>query len=237
MNRLSYHFESKLKLDEIQAYSQRYTYDLEVKVELLVPTVQERGFLTKEDLMKVCRWKTPRSQKQVRENDEDLVRRATALALSDRDDRLKIHILLALNGVSMPTASVLLHWFDKLRYPIIDFRALWTLGVPDSQAYSLPFWVEYVAFTRMLADQAGVTMRTLDKALWQYSKENQKAKLTREQIIKALERGHLPVSDRNIMVIEDLLEDGKTLEYAFQLIGTTGDCISDAADDSSSNIT
>jgi hypothetical protein len=160
-------------LSEIQAYSQRYSYLLEDSVEHLVPKVQERGFLTKGELAEVCCWKTPRSQKLVSQNDEDLVKTATAMALSETDDRLKIHVLLALDGVSMPTASVLLHWFDKQRYPIIDFRAMWSLGVPDTQSYSLRFWVEYVAFARELADQAGVSMRILDKALWQYSIENQ----------------------------------------------------------------
>jgi hypothetical protein len=35
------------------------------------------------------------------------------------------------------------------------------------------FWWSYVNRCRDLADQARVDMRTLDRALWQYSRENQ----------------------------------------------------------------
>ena len=74
-------------------------------------------------------------------------------------------------------ASVILHWCHTDRYPIIDYRALWSLGVKEVLAtYSFDFWLTYVAFCRQLADEARVDMRTLDKALWQYSKEKQPPK-------------------------------------------------------------
>jgi len=34
-------------------------------------------------------------------------------------------------------------------------------------------WSDYTLFCRKLAEDAGVTIRELDRALWQYSKENQ----------------------------------------------------------------
>jgi hypothetical protein len=33
------------------------------------------------------------------------------------------------------------------------------------------FWLEYLAACREIASRAAVSIRTLDKALWQYSKE------------------------------------------------------------------
>jgi hypothetical protein len=42
--------------------------------------------------------------------------------------------------------------------------------------YEFSFWWEYTQFCRKLAAEAGVSMRTLDRALWQYSKENQEKK-------------------------------------------------------------
>jgi hypothetical protein len=33
------------------------------------------------------------------------------------------------------------------------------------------FWLEYLFFCRELARRCGVSIRTLDKALWQHSKE------------------------------------------------------------------
>jgi hypothetical protein len=71
-------------------------------------------------------------------------------------------------------ASVLLHFGQKDPYPILDFRALWSLGLDEGPSvYNFKFWWEYVECCRDLRTKAGTTMRTLDRALWQYSKEHQ----------------------------------------------------------------
>ena len=72
-------------------------------------------------------------------------------------------------------ASTILHFTHREPYPILDFRALWSLGIEQQPAYYVfSMWWEYVATCRRLADQAGVSARELDRALWQYSKENQR---------------------------------------------------------------
>jgi hypothetical protein len=38
----------------------------------------------------------------------------------------------------------------------------------------MEFWLAYVAFTRALAARLALPIRTVDKALWQYSKERQR---------------------------------------------------------------
>ena len=89
-------------------------------------------------------------------------------------DRLRIEVLTLLNGVSWPTASVLLHVGHADRDPILDFRALWSLGVEGlPNQYTFPIWWSYVQVCRELAASAAVSMRTLDRALWQFSKEHQ----------------------------------------------------------------
>ena len=40
--------------------------------------------------------------------------------------------------------------------------------------YDFRFWWEYVEICREISRQSQVGMRTLDRALWQYSKENDK---------------------------------------------------------------
>ena len=88
--------------------------------------------------------------------------------------RLRIGVLTLLDGVQMPTASVLLHLAHRDPYPIIDYRALWSLGVDAPPTpYSFAFWEAYTRACRSLARAANVSMRTLDRALWQYSKERQ----------------------------------------------------------------
>jgi hypothetical protein len=79
--------------------------------------------------------------------------------------------LRALRGVDWPTASVLLHLAYPERWPILDERALHALGVRVPSAYSFRLWMEYVEAYRQLIEEADVDGRTFDRALWQWSKD------------------------------------------------------------------
>ena len=118
-------------------------------------------------------WKSPRSAGQVRANSDRFVTEISGFALSAKNERSRIESLNTLSGVSWPTSSVILHFFHTDAYPILDFRALWSLGTTAPSHYVFDFWWSYVEYTRDLANRAGLDMRTLDKALWQYSKERQ----------------------------------------------------------------
>ncbi|MGH7322475.1 MAG: hypothetical protein ACRELA_23010, partial [Candidatus Rokuibacteriota bacterium] len=82
-------------------------------------------------------------------------------------------ILRTLAGIEWPTASVILHFCDGRPYPILDYRALWSLGFAKPPAYTFDFWWAYTDFARVLAQSTGHDMRTLDRALWQFSKAHQ----------------------------------------------------------------
>ena len=59
-------------------------------------------------------------------------------------------------------------------YPILDFRALWSVTLEVPKQYGFSFWWPYVEYCRRdLVSSSDVRMRILDRALWQYSKENQ----------------------------------------------------------------
>ena len=83
-------------------------------------------------------------------------------------------LLRLLSGVEWPTASTLLHFCDSRPYPILDFRALWSLGYSKPPRYTMLFWLEYLEFTRLLSARLAVPIRTIDRALWQYSKNKQR---------------------------------------------------------------
>jgi hypothetical protein len=101
------------------------------------------------------------------------VREVTGWALGAATERGRIEPLTLIDGVQWPMASVLLHIFHSDPYPILDFRALWSVDSDVPAVYTFEFWWVYVTFCRATADANGVDMRTLDRALWQYSKENQ----------------------------------------------------------------
>ena len=79
-----------------------------------------------------------------------------------------------LRGVNWPTASVFLHFCGSDRYPILDFRALWSLNAKVPSQYTFEHWWGYVQAVRGLQEASGLSMRIVDRALWQYSKENQR---------------------------------------------------------------
>lgn len=168
----------RFPISQLEHWSLTYSYDkpeLEKEIiNVLVPEVSKVGFLTKEQFLKVCKWKTERSKSRCEKNDEELIRDVSTIALSHPNEKLRIETLTLLDGVLWPTASVFLHFFHKDQYPILDFRALWSLGIdaPPSQ-YDFEFWWEYVLFCRGLSQKSELDMRTIDKALWAFSSKNQ----------------------------------------------------------------
>jgi hypothetical protein len=131
--------------------------------------------MTLDEFQAMCAWKSPRSKPLCAANSSSLVREVTTVALAAKSEELRIGTLLLLHGVSWPTASVVLHFCSSEPYPILDFRALWTLQTKQPSAYSFRFWWSYVEACRSIAQRNRVSMRTLDRALWQYSKERQAA--------------------------------------------------------------
>ena len=104
-------------------------------------------------------------------NSARAVRAATAAAFATADEAARVAALLRLHGVGVPTASALLYFAFPERYPILDVRALESLGSRGRSTYPVPFWLAYLEACRAIAAEHGVTVRTLDMALWQYSKE------------------------------------------------------------------
>lgn len=160
--------------DEIPEIARRYQYPIsETALIEMKGAVLRRGHLTKDELSQVAYWKSPRSSGHVRKNSEEYVSEVTWFALGTECERARIESLTLLDGVSWPTASVILHLFHRDPYPILDYRALWSVSLVVPSQYNFSFWWPYVEFCRGLAASANVGMRTLDRALWQYSKENQ----------------------------------------------------------------
>jgi HEAT repeat protein len=137
--------------------------------------VRARGYYTRAEFIEVCGWKTARSRPKVAANSEAAVVDATGRALSAAEEEVRISALLELAGVGVPTASTLLYFVFPDDYPILDVRALESLGVKPRSVYPVGFWLEYLTTCRMLARRAGVDIRTLDKALWQHSKERSRS--------------------------------------------------------------
>ena len=169
-------FKLRFPEAEIQWWAERYSYTASdaAFMEVVRPTVLVRGYLEGTEFRDICEWKTQRSKSLCARNDEHTIRVVTEAAFATGDEALKMALLRLLEGVEWPTASTLLHFGDPRPYPILDYRALWSLGYAHPPHYTMDFWQEYLKFTRALALRCRVPIRTLDRALWQYSKERQR---------------------------------------------------------------
>ena len=170
-------FALRFPADDVPLWAARYNYPAEDAMAAgLIPPIRDRGYLTYDELLALGRWKSPRSGPRLAVNEPDYVAAVTAVALTTANERLRVEVLLLLSGVAWPTASAILHWGHADPYPILDFRALWSLGIESPPRYDFPFWQAYTGFCRQLAGGVGVTMRVLDRALWQYSYERRRKK-------------------------------------------------------------
>jgi hypothetical protein len=88
-----------------------------------------------------------------------------------KTERAAIAVLTGLNGVQVPVASAILTAIHPERFTIIDFRALQALNA--AQPITLDFYLDYLDECRRLAKANNVDLRTLDRALWQWSKERE----------------------------------------------------------------
>ena len=135
------------------------------------PDVMQRSYLTKQELHKIARWKSPRRAALTLENTSAFIKEIAERAFTTTDDWTKLLTLTQSRGIGQPTASAILHLYDEGDYPILDIHALWSVGLPWTARNSYPFWLEYIEFCRYIANRNGVSMRELDRALWKYSSD------------------------------------------------------------------
>lgn len=157
-------------------YNQEETPGNKLIEEEMKQKLAEQDSLSREDFIRIARWKSPRPTRLYESNSQELVREVSDVAFHASNEELKIRVLTLLSGCSYPVASVILHFKYPNRYPILDFRALWSLrGINPPNQYNYEFWQEYVDEVRAKAEEFDIDIRTLDKVLWQYSADNQKA--------------------------------------------------------------
>ncbi len=164
-------FRLQFPASEIEELASRFGSIGDAHLLAVGTAVRARGYYTRDEFLEVCAWKTPRSRPKVASNTEAAVIEATRQALAAADEATRLSALLELTGVGVPTASTLLYCAFPDDYPILDVRALESLGVRPRSQYPVSFWLEYLRACRGLSHRHGVTIRTLDKALWQHSKE------------------------------------------------------------------
>jgi hypothetical protein len=136
------------------------------------------------ELIKMCRWKSPRATRHYERNTAAAVRRASREALRTRNERRRLEVLTGLHGVSVPTASAILTLIDPRRYGVIDIRAwqlLYRMGAvrrrPGGVGFRFPDWERYLSILRHHARVRRVSVRRVELTLFEYHRKTQKGRL------------------------------------------------------------
>ncbi len=137
------------------------------------------GDYTLANLEAIVRWKSERAVQYLIGNSNEKIRMALAAAASQESSTdTAVKALLELHGVDISVASAILAAIFPERYTVLDFRALEALGYARQD---VRFYEEYVAFCKRLAESnvvrpqselpAPTPLRTLDRALWEWSRK------------------------------------------------------------------
>ncbi|MFH1201866.1 MAG: hypothetical protein V1674_03120 [Candidatus Omnitrophota bacterium] len=135
--------------------------------------------ITLDILRDIVRWKAPRVIRRALNNSEEFVKEVTTHFASSKNEQFKIEVLMLLKGVGQRVATAILHFCFPSEYTVMDFRAWWTLQQHNCLPKDYPIkndfehWQEYLKVCRKIRKRCDCSLRKLDKALWQYSKEKQ----------------------------------------------------------------
>ena len=129
------------------------------------------GYLLTAELREMAQWKSRFTPSKIDNNRPGLIEDVTREAFRLNDDWEKLEKLTEIEGVAESVASVILHLYDRKKYPILDKHALCAIGIDHREVnYDAPFWRKYVNLCRTKAERYDVSMRTLDRALWKFGK-------------------------------------------------------------------
>lgn len=169
-------FHLQLDPAQIPGLNGRYAYDDDVPA-LEAGKQIAQGDHSRVHLQTVFRWKTGgRGISRLRRNTDEEIADALRLAVSANTDRAALAVLRGLSGVDIPVASAVLTTISPKRYTIIDFRALQSLGIENPPTLTISFYLEYLRACRQLSETLKVSLRELDRALWQWSYERDQGK-------------------------------------------------------------
>ncbi|HYM13415.1 MAG TPA: hypothetical protein VEU62_21935 [Bryobacterales bacterium] len=164
-------FQLQFAPAQIKQLAARYVYEDDTEAMQAGKRIVA-GDYSRANIEAIFRWKTGgRGISRLRRNSDVEIRDALRLAVNAETERAALSVLCGLSGVEIPVASAILTAIDPERYTIIDFRALEALGVFKSTWHTVDSYLAYLAACRDLARQNSVSLRDLDRALWQWSKE------------------------------------------------------------------
>jgi len=96
----------------------------------------------------LAHWKSARPAKHHVKSDDATVEEVTRFAFTTPVEPLRLSVLTLLKGVHIRTASAILHLCHCDPYPLMNVRALWSMGCDEEPKDWVAVWTEYTAECR-----------------------------------------------------------------------------------------
>lgn len=167
---------------EIRTYSERYndgyTDDHQEIEEEVGAALNEKGYLTQDELASVVAWKLDnqpgrrdRYIEMMRSTPEEFVQRVTEAALLPDDPKIQLQTLASIPGIGDATATVVLAFYDPATYAVGDRYIIDALFGEDRGFRRS----DYTKLLEELRDRnpGDFDLRTVEKAYYRrYQEEN-----------------------------------------------------------------
>jgi len=146
--------------------------------------VLKRGYLTKDEFIKIGKWKSSRLQRWYFQNTDEEIEKITKDVLLTKFEKRKIDLLIKLKGVKIPTASAILTLIDPDNYGVIDIRVWQVLYLydsvktkPEGIGFDFNNWFNYLVKLRYYAKKFKVKARDIERTLFLYHPKIQEGNL------------------------------------------------------------
>jgi len=142
------------------------------------------------DFFAIVTWKSNRAKTKIRDGLAEAGKSPSALMREVSEARSaedKVEVLLHVWGIGLAMASAILTVCYPEEFTVLDYRAWRTLqqasveGLPARYPMSAGEYLQYCQVCRLLAAQAGLSLRNLDRALWAKSWEDDLLALVEEE--------------------------------------------------------
>jgi len=149
-----------------------------------IKKAKEKGYLTKDEFIEICDWKSQRPRKHYLNNSEEIIKEISEKVLATNSEDEKIKLLISLNGVAIPVASAILTLLDPQNYGVIDIRVwqlLYNYGEvntnPKGQTFTINNWKTFLTLIRKYAKKFNMKVRQIELILFRHHQETQKGNL------------------------------------------------------------
>lgn len=148
--------------------------------------VRQGGYFTRSEFLAMCKWKEPRERGRQSwfSNTEDEVQTLSAKVFHAPDETRRILYLCRLKGIGIPMASAFLTLTDPEHYGVIDIRVWQLLAVyqevdydPEGRNLQVLHWLDYLDKIRLWAGKLNISVRTVERTLFQHHREVQTERL------------------------------------------------------------